>query len=152
MKAVLWDLDGTLVDSEEYHWLAWRDAMRGEGIELTYERFLGSFGQRNDRILGTWLGPDVDPDRVQRIGDAKEAVYRRLAETRGLQPLPGARRLIVAKAADTSCEAIFDADGGFTKAKCTCKHFRKFGIRAGPCRHLLALRLDAGGAAGDARA
>jgi len=96
MRAVLWDLDGTLVDSEEYHWLAWRDAMRGEGVELTYERFLGSFGQRNDRILGTWLGPDVDSERVQRIGDGKEAEYRRLAETRGLEPLPGAREWLIA--------------------------------------------------------
>ena len=33
MKAVLWDLDGTLVDSEEFHWLSWRDTMRPEGVE-----------------------------------------------------------------------------------------------------------------------
>ena len=90
-KAALWDLDGTLVDSEEYHWLSWRDTMRLEGMELTYERFLASFGQRNDRILGAWLGADADAGRVQRIGDAKEAEYRRLAEAHGLQPLPGAR-------------------------------------------------------------
>jgi beta-phosphoglucomutase len=95
-KAVLWDLDGTLVDSEEYHWLSWRDAMRAEGIELSYEKFLASFGQRNDRILGTWLGADVDPERVRAIGDAKEAEYRRLAETHGLKPLPGAREWLVA--------------------------------------------------------
>jgi beta-phosphoglucomutase len=90
-KAVLWDLDGTLVDSEEFHWRSWRDTMRGEGVELTYEQFLASFGQRNDRILPAWLGADVDPGRVQRIGDDKEAGYRRLAETHGLTPLPGAR-------------------------------------------------------------
>ena len=90
-KAVLWDLDGTLVDSEEFHWLSWRDTMRLEGIELTYDKFLASFGQRNDRILGGWLGDDADPERVRRIGDTKEAEYRRLAEARGLQPLPGAR-------------------------------------------------------------
>ena len=95
-KAVLWDLDGTLVDSEEYHWLSWRDAMRAEGIELSYEKFLASFGQRNDRILGTWLGADVDPERVRAIGNAKEAEYRRLAETHGLKPLPGAREWLVA--------------------------------------------------------
>ena len=106
MNAVLWDLDGTLVDSEEYHWLAWRDAMRDEGIDLTYEKFLGSFGQRNDRILGTWLGPDVDPERVQRIGDSKEAEYRRLAETRGLQPLPGAREWLIALRRDGWQQAI----------------------------------------------
>lgn len=89
-KAVLWDLDGTLVDSEEFHWLSWRDTMRAEGVELTYPQFLASFGQRNDRIVPAWLGPDVDAARVDRIGEEKEAEYRRLAETHGLKPLPGA--------------------------------------------------------------
>ena len=91
MKAVLWDLDGTLVDSEEFHWLSWRDTLRAEGMELSYPQFLASFGQRNDRILTAWLGADVDRAHMQRIGDEKEAEYRRLVETHGLQPLPGAR-------------------------------------------------------------
>jgi beta-phosphoglucomutase len=94
-RAVLWDLDGTLVDSEEFHWLSWRDTMRAEGIELSYEQFLASFGQRNDRILGTWL-PGAAPERARRIGDEKEAEYRRLVETHGLSPLPGAREWLVA--------------------------------------------------------
>lgn len=93
-RAVLWDLDGTLADSEEYHWLSWRDAMRAEGIDLTYERFLASFGQRNDRILGAWLGEGTDAARIRRIGDWKEEEYRRLAEERGLTPLPGAREWV----------------------------------------------------------
>jgi len=93
-RAVLWDLDGTLADSEEYHWLSWRDAMRAEGIELTYDRFLASFGQRNDRILGAWLGEGADAARIRRIGDWKETEYRRLAEARGLTPLAGAREWV----------------------------------------------------------
>jgi len=92
-SAVLWDLDGTLADSEEYHWLSWRDAMRIEGVDLSYDRFLASFGQRNDRILGAWLG-QVEPQRMRRIGDWKEAEYRRLAEERGMTPLPGAREWV----------------------------------------------------------
>jgi HAD superfamily hydrolase (TIGR01509 family) len=88
--AVLWDLDGTLVDSSEYHWRSWRDTMMAEGIPLAYERFLASFGQRNDRILRTWLGEDTPLDRIERIGDAKEVAYRRLAEAGGLTALPGA--------------------------------------------------------------
>ena len=95
-RAILWDLDGTLVDSEEYHWLSWRDAMRAEGVELSYDAFLASFGQRNDRILSGWFGADADPARLARIGEDKEAEYRRLAETRGLTPLPGAREWLVA--------------------------------------------------------
>jgi HAD superfamily hydrolase (TIGR01509 family) len=95
-RAVLWDLDGTLVDSEALHWLSWRDTLRAEGIELSYEQFLASFGQRNDRILPTWLGADADASRMRRISDDKEAEYRRLAEVHGLAPLPGAREWLSA--------------------------------------------------------
>src|SRR5262245_50925649 len=93
-RAVLWDLDGTLVDSEDYHWRSWRDTMAAEGFELSHDRFLASFGQRNDRILGGWLGDGTAADRIVRIGDAKEAAYRRLVAAGRLEPLPGAREWI----------------------------------------------------------
>jgi HAD superfamily hydrolase (TIGR01509 family) len=88
--AVLWDLDGTLVDSEAYHWRSWRDTAAAEGIALTYPQFLESFGKKNDLILRGWLGPDASAERIQRVGDAKEIEYRRLARAEGLEPLPGA--------------------------------------------------------------
>lgn len=89
-RAVLWDLDGTLADSREYHWRAWKEAMRAEGQVVTEAQFLASFGQRNDAILGEWLGPDADPGRIARVGEAKEAFYRGLVRTEGIAPLPGA--------------------------------------------------------------
>ena len=89
-RAVLWDLDGTLVDSAEFHWLSWRDTMAAEGVTITYQQFIETFGQKNDRILPGWLGPGADADRIRRIGDAKEAEYRRLAGVHGLIALPGA--------------------------------------------------------------
>ena len=42
-SAVLWDLDGTLVDSEEYHWRAWKETLDREGISITRQDFLSSF-------------------------------------------------------------------------------------------------------------
>ncbi len=86
----MWDLDGTLVDSAELHWLSWRDTLAGAGFEITYQQFLDSFGQKNDRILPLWLGAETPVERMREIGDAKEAEYRRLARARGLTPLPGA--------------------------------------------------------------
>jgi beta-phosphoglucomutase family hydrolase len=89
-RAVLWDLDGTLVDSAEFHWLSWRDTMASEGVTLTHQQFLDTFGQKNDRILPGWLGPGANAERIRRVGEAKEAEYRRLAGAHGLTPLPGA--------------------------------------------------------------
>jgi len=89
-KSVLWDLDGTLVDSEQYHWLAWRDSMAAEGVALTHEQFLKTFGLRNDAIVPQWV-PGATPERIAQIADAKEQLYRRLVREGGLEPLPGAR-------------------------------------------------------------
>jgi len=92
--AVLWDLDGTLVDSGDYHWRSWRDTLTAEGVALTYQQFLDSFGQRNDRILAGWLGATGSPSAIRRIGDAKEALYREFARNEGLVALPGAVRWV----------------------------------------------------------
>ncbi len=90
LAAVLWDLDGTLVDSEELHWQAWRETMAAEGVALSWEQFKATFGQRNDSFVPLWLGESATPERVARIGDAKEACYRRLVRERGLKPATGA--------------------------------------------------------------
>jgi beta-phosphoglucomutase len=92
--AVLWDLDGTLVDSEDYHWISWRDTLAPEGITITYEQFLGTFGLKNDPIMRDWLGAGYTPERGRALADAKEAEYRRLAEANGLTALPGAREWV----------------------------------------------------------
>ena len=55
-RAVLWDMDGTLLDSADYHWLSWRDVLAAEGFELTRERFAESFGRRNDATLRAYFG------------------------------------------------------------------------------------------------
>jgi len=89
-RAVLWDMDGTLVDSEDYHWQSWRDTMAAEGVPLTFDQFRATFGWRNDAILHQWLGDALDSARAQRIGDAKEELYRHLVRTGSLVPLPGA--------------------------------------------------------------
>ena len=88
-RAVLWDMDGTLIDSEEFHWISWRNAMANEGITITREQFLSSFGQRNDSIIPRWLGTTATPERIERIANSKEELYRQLVRRDGISPLPG---------------------------------------------------------------
>jgi len=88
-RAVLWDMDGTLIDSEEFHWISWRNTLANEGITITREQFLSTFGQRNDSIIPRWLGAESTPERIEKIANAKEELYRDLVRTKGISPLPG---------------------------------------------------------------
>lgn len=89
-RAVLWDLDGTLVDSEQEHWHAWRETMAAEGLPITFEQFASTFGRRNASFLPEWLGPEATAERVEQVAHAKEACFRRLVETGHVVALPGA--------------------------------------------------------------
>jgi len=89
-KAVLWDLDGTLVDSLAHHWQSWLELMTSEGAPLSYEQFTSTFGKRNDEILDEWFQGTLDAGTLRRLSLAKEARFRELVRAKGLSPLPGA--------------------------------------------------------------
>lgn len=91
-RAVLWDMDGTLIDSAEYHWTTWHDTLAELGVELTRESFDGWFGSRNDRILRRYFGEDFPLSEIARIGDLKESRYRTLVRERGIALLAGVER------------------------------------------------------------
>ena len=80
------------------------------------------------------LGPEPEE---QRLG--LELIHAVAIERQ--EALEGGKRLFVAKVKGTTCEGLFDADGQMSRARCACSHFYRFRLRAGPCRHLLALRL-----------
>jgi beta-phosphoglucomutase len=93
-RAVLWDMDGTLIDSEELHWISWRDTMAKEGRSITREQFLSSFGQRNDSVLPRWLGVAATPERINSISQAKDELFRQLVRKNGISPLPGVKNWV----------------------------------------------------------
>ncbi len=81
----------------------------------------------------------IGPEHPELVAGRKIAEANQVKVERQ-EALAGGRRLYVFKAQETSCEAVVDADLAFKKAKCTCSYFFKSGLRAGPCRHLIALR------------
>jgi beta-phosphoglucomutase family hydrolase len=89
-RAIIWDLDGTLIDSSALHWEAWQEVMTAENLRLTYEEYVADFGKRNDEILRGRLGERITEADIERITRVKEERYRELLRTRGLKLLPGA--------------------------------------------------------------
>jgi beta-phosphoglucomutase len=88
VKAILWDLDGTIADTEELHFDAWRVTMPAYGVDYTHEMFITSFGRNNPEIL-TELIPDLSPAMIQEISDAKEKAFRDLVNPASVCLLPG---------------------------------------------------------------
>lgn len=90
--AVLWDLDGVLVDTSRYHLAAWRRLMADFGRKLSDAQFRSTFGMRNREILHQLL-PEVPASEAEALSDRKEEYFRKLLPRR-IRPMPGARRLI----------------------------------------------------------
>jgi beta-phosphoglucomutase family hydrolase len=87
--AVLWDMDGTMIDSAPYHDRAWRATLAEAGVDFTAEDLRRTFGWRNDSIIAAIAGPDLPPERVAAIATAKEERYRELVRQEGMVLLPG---------------------------------------------------------------
>jgi beta-phosphoglucomutase family hydrolase len=95
LEAVIWDMDGVIADTIEYHFQAWKEEFAKKGVDYTEEHFLRFFGQRNDTIIRDALGDDISPEEMATINIAKQANFRRRVIGH-IRPLPGAVELIKA--------------------------------------------------------
>jgi len=103
--AVLWDVDGTLVDTAELHYQAWQALAREIGKPFTRADFAGTFGWRNPEIIPKLFGLHPSSAEVARLGDRKEHLYREEAK-KGVSLLPGVRPLLDAILANGGQQAI----------------------------------------------
>lgn len=92
LEAVLWDMDGVIADTADYHYGAWREVLKEHGVEFSKADFMQLFGQRHDTIIKFNLGK-LPPKEVQQISEKKQAIYRRNV-AKNIVPLPGAVELI----------------------------------------------------------
>ena len=94
LRAVLWDLDGTLVDSNDHHWRAWREVLAPLGVDLTREAYAKLAGLTSEHTVPVVLGRVVPADETARIVAEKERLFREDIRRTGLALLPGARAWI----------------------------------------------------------
>ncbi|HET7479933.1 MAG TPA: HAD family phosphatase [Rubrobacteraceae bacterium] len=86
-RAVLFDLDGTMVETESLHLPTWTEALRPHGIEVDEVLYRDRIsGRGNAKIVGDLL-PDLSDEEGRAVAEAKEADFRERAVD--LEPLPG---------------------------------------------------------------
>ncbi len=92
-RAVIWDMDGVIIDSARYHLHAWQEVFGQRGLIFTEDDFYNSFGLRNDAIIGSFLGKGASTEVITAIGEEKEALFR-LKIHNNPTPLPGVVALL----------------------------------------------------------
>ncbi|MHB8644110.1 MAG: HAD family hydrolase [Gaiellaceae bacterium] len=95
MQALIFDLDGTLVDTVYAHVFAWQRALDEAGLPIDgwrIHRRIGMSGGLFARAVAREIGRDLEPDEVEAVQNRHGELFRELLPHR--RPLPGAVRLL----------------------------------------------------------
>lgn len=77
--AILWDMDGTIIDTTECHFTTWSYTLQKYGFELDRKVYDANFGRNNRTSLPLFLGFDPDPELFKLLLKEKEARFRQVA-------------------------------------------------------------------------
>ena len=91
LEAVIWDMDGVLTNTNEFHFQAWRKIYQrfsDDRQPLVRARFEAVFGMSNDETIVRLFGTDHDSTAfIERVGVEKETLFREMIRGR-LEPMP----------------------------------------------------------------
>jgi len=91
-RAVLLDVDGTLIDANYQHALAWYRAFRANGLLMPIWRIHRHVGMGGDQLVPALIGEEADAEKGEVIREARKEIYEELIDE--VAPLEGAHELI----------------------------------------------------------
>lgn len=110
IKAVLFDIDGTLVDSNDFHAEAWQRAIARSGIDIPLDRVRAEIGKGADNLLPALLPDDFVQSHRAQIEQFRSALFEREYRPR-LRPFPRVRELL-ARIAEKRIRIVLASSGG----------------------------------------
>lgn len=84
---LLFDIDGTLVDTDKVHIVAFNEMLKPFGIEVDEHFYFKNISGRTNPVILAELLPDLSSDHHHRLSIEKEALFRRMATV--IEPIPG---------------------------------------------------------------
>jgi phosphoglycolate phosphatase-like HAD superfamily hydrolase len=90
MRGMIFDVDGTLVDTNPAHVEAWCRAFRRLGFEIPPERIVPEIGKGGDKLVPAILCPEVEDRLGGELREAQKAEFLEIARTRRFRVFPGA--------------------------------------------------------------
>lgn len=99
VEAVLLDVDGTLIDSNDAHAQAWSDVFKEAGLEIGSEVVLPLVGMGSDKLLPQLTGLDAESEEGKRLIERRTDVFAK-EYLPSIRPFPGALELLDRMRAD----------------------------------------------------
>lgn len=96
LDGFLFDMDGTLVDSNGAHVEAWRRAFARYGYNIPADRIFYEIGKGGDHVVPHLIGEQANERDGEKLRPAEAEEFGKIAETDGLNVFPGAKELIEA--------------------------------------------------------
>ncbi len=93
IKAVFWDNDGVLVDTEELYYRANRDTLAGAGIKLTRQDFLELSLVRGKGVWGLAEQKGISHDAIERLKEKRNLMYNKALES-GIPLIDGVKDIL----------------------------------------------------------
>lgn len=123
LRAVLIDIDGTLIDSNDAHARAWADILRDNGWpDITWQQVKPLIGMGGDKLLPELVGLDAESPKGRKLSKERSEHFLR-AYLPGIQPFPKVRelmeafrargllRIIATSAGENELDALLDRAG-----------------------------------------
>ncbi len=92
IKAVIFDVDGTLIDTVDLHAACWVEALKHYGIEVPFDDIRVQIGKGGDQLLHGLIPPDMVQQKGEEIQEFRSDLFKREYMHKA-RPFPGVREL-----------------------------------------------------------
>ena len=91
-EAVIFDIDGTLLDSVDYHAHAWQEAFQHFGYDIPFEKIRSQIGKGGDQLLPVFLSPEQLKQQGKALQEYRGSLFKKKYLLQ-VKPFPGVREL-----------------------------------------------------------
>jgi HAD superfamily hydrolase (TIGR01509 family) len=96
LRGMIFDIDGTLIDTNPAHVEAWRRAFKQFGFEVPPQRIEIEIGKGGDKLVPSILGPEVEERQGEALRKAQKEEFLRIAEREHFKVFPGTTEILPA--------------------------------------------------------
>ena len=122
LRAVIWDMDGVIVDSEPHHFQSWKNVLKHYSFNVSEAQLRRMFGMTSPEVVRILFGADVKEEFVSRLCEEKELLFREAFQESAAY-LPGVeywlstfkqagiRQALASSGSQENIDAVLDALG-----------------------------------------